>query len=291
MKSQARDSLRRCFEDCKSLVREKNCAPIMVRLAWHECGNYDRYEGDGGSVGSIRFEKELDHAANAGLGSALELLAPLKERYADVSHADLIQMASAASIEVSGGPKIPMRYGRVDAASDEAVPPEGRLPDGEAPFHQADGPCPGEVSEDASAAAHLRRVFSRMGFDDRDVVALSGAHTIGRAYKERSGLPSKDATKYTDQGPGRPGGMSWTKSWLTFDNSYFKVLVDASQGKEDEDLFRMSTDAVLLEDEGFSPHCHEFARDQEAFFVAYAAAHAKLSELGAHFVPPEGIRL
>ena len=27
-----------------------------------------------------------------------------------------------------------------------------------------------------------------MGFDDEDIVALSGAHTLGRAFKERSGV-------------------------------------------------------------------------------------------------------
>ena len=36
-----------------------------------------------------------------------------------------------------------------------------------------------------------------MGMTDAEIVALSGAHTIGRAYKERSGLPSLDKTKYT----------------------------------------------------------------------------------------------
>lgn len=33
------------------------------------------------------------------------------------------------------------------------------------------------------AQAHLRNVFYRMGFDDEGIVALSGAHTIGRAKK------------------------------------------------------------------------------------------------------------
>lgn len=28
-------------------------------------------------------------------------------------------------------------------------------------------------------------------------------------------------TKYTKDGPGKPGGQSWTVNWLTFDNSYF----------------------------------------------------------------------
>ena len=28
---------------------------------------------------------------------------------------------------------------------------------------------------------HLRKIFNRMGFDDKGIVALSGAHTIGRA--------------------------------------------------------------------------------------------------------------
>lgn len=106
------------------------------------------------------------------------LIQPLKDKHPGLSYADIIQMASAAAIEASGGPKIPMRYGRVDAETDAAVPIEGRLPDGEgespphthtnkrrwaltlhfpsAPFGQADGACPGDKSEDPDPAAHLR---------------------------------------------------------------------------------------------------------------------------------------
>ena len=38
------------------------------------------------------------------------------------------------------------------------------------------------------AAHHLRNVFHRMGFTDQEIVALSGAHTLGRAYPNRSGF-------------------------------------------------------------------------------------------------------
>ena len=34
----------------------------------------------------------------------------------------------------------------------------------------------------------VSQVFYRMGFDDKEIVALSGAHTLGRAFKNRSGF-------------------------------------------------------------------------------------------------------
>ncbi|CAI7786852.1 unnamed protein product, partial [Closterium sp. NIES-54] len=88
-------------------------------------------------------------------------------------------------------------------------------------------------------------------------------------------------------GPGRPGGSSWTVQWLKFDNSYFKDV----KAKQDEDLLVLPTDAVLFEDPGFKVYAEKYAADQAAFFKEYAAAHKALSELGAKFDPPQGVAL
>ena len=66
--------------------------------------------------------------------------------------------------------------------------PDGRLPDAK------------------QGHDHLRDIFYRMGFVDREIVALSGAHALGRAHPDRSGF----------DGP-------WTKEPLVFDNTYFTV--------------------------------------------------------------------
>ena len=108
------------------IVYTKACGPILVRLAWHDSGTFDKdidadWPSAGGAVGSIRFEPEIKHGANAGLSGAIELLEPVKLAYPSVSYADLFQMAAARAIETAGGPKIPMRYGRVDASSGDPV--------------------------------------------------------------------------------------------------------------------------------------------------------------------------
>jgi len=289
------DDLRKAYDDLSELVREKRCAPILLRLAWHEAGTFDKRYGNGGAIGTIRFPEELEHPNDAGLDGAVALIRPIHERNGKVSWADLIQMAGAVAVEVSGGPAIPMKYGRVDAPEGKAaIPPPNRLPDGKAPFHVSKGPCPWRVSKSPSPSAHLRRVFHRMGLTDQEMVALSGAHTLGRAYKSRSGIPSMNETVYTRDGPGTKGGMSWTKDWLKFDNSYFvelKRAKEVGEAEADPELLRMVTDSVLFEDPKFLPHALAYAADQRVFFEDYALAHAKLSELGATFVPPEGIRI
>ncbi|KAL5215831.1 hypothetical protein ABZP36_007232 [Zizania latifolia] len=266
--------LKAARKDIRELLRTTHCHPILVRLGWHDSGTYDKnikeWPQRGGANGSLRFDVELKHGANAGLVNALKLIQPIKDKYLNISYADLFQLASATAIEEAGGPKIPMTYGRVDVTGPDQCPPEGKLPDA--------GPH--------SPADHLREVFYRMGFDDKEIVAISGAHTLGRSRPERSGW-GKPETKYTKNGPGAPGGQSWTAAWLKFDNSYFKEIKE----KRDQDLLVLPTDAALFEDPAFKAYAEKYTEDQEAFFEDYAEAHAKLSNLGAKFNPPEGFTL
>ncbi|GAB0492517.1 hypothetical protein MMPV_003780 [Pyropia vietnamensis] len=238
MESDLRDRL-------DELFKEKNCMPIMVRLAWHDAGTYDKESKTGGPCGSIRFEPEIKHAANAGLTIAMDMLEPIKKDFPDVSYADLYQLASVQAIAFAGGPKIPFRFGRKDSLKDAVPTPADRLPDAD------------------QRMSHLRDIFYRMGMDDSEIVALSGAHTLGRAHPERSG---KD-------GP-------WTKVPIVFDNTYF---VEILKEKPDPALLRLESDLALLDEPETKSLVEKYAADQDAFFADYAKAHAKLSELGVSF--------
>jgi L-ascorbate peroxidase len=289
-------------DEIDKLLREKACGPIMVRLAWHDAGTFDKnvkaeWPKAGGANASIRFEPEINHGANAGLVGAHNLLVPIKEQFPSISYADLYQMASARAIETAGGPNLGIRYGRADVESPEDCSLEGNLPDAEATEGKYGGPGGTASTEDKEPQGHLRKVFFRMGLDDEAIVALSGAHTLGRAYQDRSGL-GKEKTKFTDgdfeqkfadgsKAPYTAGGSSWTEQFFVFDNSYFQVLDDENA---DEELLKLSSDRAVFVDEGFRPFAEKFRDDEGAFFESYAKAHKALSELGVKF-DPEPIEL
>ncbi|KAH0451571.1 hypothetical protein IEQ34_018870 [Dendrobium chrysotoxum] len=234
--------IERARRDLRALISSKNCAPIMLRLAWHDAGTYDKATKTGGPNGSIRFEEEYSHGSNAGLKIAIDLLEPIKAKHPKITYADLYQLAGVVAVEVTGGPTIDFVPGRRDSS---ACPKEGRLPDAK------------------KGSQHLRDVFYRMGLTDKDIVALSGGHTLGKAHSERSGFEG-----------------AWTKEPLKFDNSYFVELLKG----ESAGLLKLPTDKVLVEDPAFRPYVELYAKDEEAFFKDYAESHKKLSELG--FTPP-----
>ena len=249
----------------KELVNEKKCGPILIRLAWHDAGTYDASSKTGGPRGCMRFsgdKSEANFGANAGLDVARALLQPIKDGVAkDMSNADLWALASIVAIKEMGGPDVTFRAGRKDADSVDASVEEGRHPD-------ADKGCP-----------HLRSIFHRMGMTDREIVALSGAHTVGSCHADRSGFEGE-----------------WTANPLSFDNSYFKDLVDkkwvdstSSKGnpqKKDEGtgkLMMLISDVAMLDDDKMRPVVEEYAKDQDVFFKDFAAAYQKLIELGVSF--------
>jgi cytochrome c peroxidase len=244
--------------------------PTLVRLAWHSSGTYDRVSKTGGSGGgTIRFREELAHGANAGLDLAISWLEPFYKKYnknADLSYGDLYTLAGAVAIETLGGPKIPWRAGRKDSFDVSDVTADGRLPDA-------------DKGNPMATAKGLRDVFYRMGFNDREIVALSGAHALGRCHATASGYV----------GP-------WSFTPLVFNNQYFVLLKGLQwkeaklvQGKPAEKLqyedptgklMMLPSDIVLIEDKDFKPFVDEYAKDNKLFMKDFAVVFARLLELG-----------
>ncbi|KAJ9618064.1 hypothetical protein H2204_013213 [Knufia peltigerae] len=249
--------------------------PLLVRLAWHCAGTYCVVSDTGGSNGgAMRFDDEANDPSNAGLETARSALDDLRHQHqlSWLSHADLYTLAGVVAIETLGGPKVKWLGGRTDysdareaSASGSTV---GRLPD---------------ASKDAS---HVRQVFHRMGFEDRDIVALCGAHCLGRCHADRSGFEGK-----------------WVRNPTRFSNAFFRTLkahewhrrslgnglyqfsniaAGASQSGRGsvEELMMLPADMALLEDPAFRVWVDKYAKDKDLFFKDFADAFAKLLELG-----------
>ncbi|KAL8709087.1 MAG: hypothetical protein Q9220_006108 [cf. Caloplaca sp. 1 TL-2023] len=256
--------------------------PVIVRLAWHcsgtyvqtsptiayqevqrktnASGRYDKDTGTGGSNGAtMRFAPEGDHGANAGLKAARDFLQPVKEQFPWITYSDLWTLAGVCSIQEMQGPVIPWRPGRNDRDASMCTP-DGRLPDG------------------AKEQSHLRAIFGRMGFDDREIVALSGAHALGRCHTDRSGF----------DGP-------WSFSPTVVSNDYFRLLLgekwnfrkwDGPKQYQDlasKSLMMLPTDIALVKDKEFKKHVERYAKDDQAFFTEFRDVIVKLLELGVPF--------
>lgn len=116
---------------------------------------------------------------------------------------DICQLAGVVAVEITGGPEISFHPGRED--KDKPPPPKVCLP------------------QASQGVTHLRDVFGRLGFSDKDIVALSGAHNL----------------------------VSMTQNSLLFDNSYFKELLSKKT--------KVPTDKALLEDPQFRLFIEKYA--------------------------------
>jgi len=235
--------------------------PVLVRLAWHAAGTYDKNSQNGGSNGAtMRFAPESSDGANAGLDIARMLIEPVKTKFPNASYADLWTLAGAVAVEEMGGPAIPWRPGRSDYVDASKVPPNGRLPDA------------------TQGKDHIRQVFYRMGFNDQEIVALLGAHTLGRCHLTRSGF----------DGP-------WTRAPTTFSNEFFRVLKEEQWSIQpnklgklqfwnaSKDLMMLPADMALLADPEFKKWVDIYAKDRDRFFADFAKAFGKLLELGVPY--------
>jgi len=215
-------------------------APLFIRFAWHLSGTYDKDSNTGGSNGAtMRFESESNDPENAGLQKVKDLLAPIHERHSWLSLADLWILAGYVAIEATGGPRIRFAYGRKDFTKEEAAAIYGKscCPFGDGKFNPNGSRLPAAdlgpdnnvpstapmCQREAPTINAMRSTFARMGFNDKETVALILlGHQYGRCHREVSGYEGRwwrEPTTWSADGPGakvegvRLGSISCSAIW------------------------------------------------------------------------------
>jgi cytochrome c peroxidase len=144
----------------------------------------------------MRLIPECAWGANAGLETTRKFLEPVAAKFG-LSQADVWTLAGVTAIEYMGGPNVNWKPGRTDSPKPTNVP-DGRLPSA-------------NCGSSNNNIAHIRAIFGRMGFDDRETVALIGAHAVGRCHTDASGF----------WGP-------WTYAEATFSNEVLPFYLEAT---------------------------------------------------------------
>lgn len=233
---------------------------LLTRLAWHCSGTFDASKAKGGSYGgTMIYKPEATDPENAGLELAREFLDQFKEKYPWISRGDLWTLGGVVAIQEAGGPKIKWRPGRKDIMDESLVPENGNLPD---------------ASKDGK---YVKNLFARMGFNERETVALIGAHCLGKCHVQNSGY----------DGP-------WGPSFNMFTNDFFVRLLqdwhvkkwDGKKQYEDDEtnsFMMLPTDMALKEESYFLKYVKMYAEDQDLFFNDFSNAFTKLIENGIDF--------
>ncbi|KAF8723586.1 hypothetical protein HU200_021543 [Digitaria exilis] len=206
--------------------------------------------------------------------TALELECP-----GVVSCADVLALASRVLVTMTGGPFYPLRLGRKDALASSPTAPDAELPLAN------------------STVPRLIAMFAAKGFTVQELVALSGAHTLGFAH----------CSEFADRIFRRPvkGGGGAVAHDPAMNPAYAKGLQDACRnyqrdptiavfndimtpGKFDNMYFvnlqrglgLLSTDQELWTDPRTRPVVQRYATNQTAFFADFARAIVKLGVQG-----------
>ncbi|GLU20111.1 hypothetical protein SLE2022_363250 [Rubroshorea leprosula] len=254
--------------------------PATVRLFFHDCF----VQGCDASViiastGGNTAEK--DHSDNLSLaGDGFDTVIKAKaavdavpQCQNKVSCADILAMATRDVIALAGGPSYAVELGRLDGLSSTASSVNGKLPQ---PFFNLN---------------QLNALFAANGLSQSDMVALSGAHTVGFSHC------SKFASRIYNFSNQNPVDPTVNQAYATqlqqmcpknvdptiainmdpntprkFDNVYYKNL---QQGKG---LF--TSDQILFTDSRSKATVNAWASSSQAFQNAFVAAITKLGRVG-----------
>ncbi|KAG0591097.1 hypothetical protein M758_1G145800 [Ceratodon purpureus] len=271
----------------KAVAKEARMAASLVRLHFHDCF----VNGCDGSLlldnttdsdGSLLFETEKDSLANINSVRGFEVIDAIKAALEDacpqtVSCADILAVASRdAAVAVGLVPKYPVFFGRRDSLTANITAADQFLP---APFF---------------TYAELKQNFANVGLNELDLVALSGAHTIGRvkcAIIRKFSLPDTDInsgfrdflnTTICPPGSENPTGPINNLTFVltdldlgtpdTFDTNYYKNL------RKDEGM--IPSDQTLQSTLGINQaFVADFAFNKRKFFLQFAISTIRMGNI------------
>ncbi|KAG8387934.1 hypothetical protein BUALT_Bualt02G0072900 [Buddleja alternifolia] len=249
----------------KALAKDRRMAPSILRLHFHDCFGCDA------SVlldDTSSFTGEKTASPNRNSLRGFDVIDSIKSQLETscpgvVSCADILAVAARDSV---GGPFWAAQLGRRDSTT--------------ASIDSANSDIPSPAMD----LADLISAFSNKGFSSKEMVVLSGAHTIGQArctvfrrriYNESNILDSfatslKSNCRSTDDDDENLSPLD-AFTPISFDNAYFKNLIH-NKGllHSDQQLFSgASTDSQVT----------TYGNNPPSFFADFAAAMLKMGSI------------
>nr|ABK22032.1 unknown [Picea sitchensis] len=259
----------------QALQKDSRMAASLIHLFFHDCF----VNGCDGSVllsNSANFTGEQTNTSSLrGFGVVDDMKAAVEnECSATVSCADILAIAAERSVSMSGGPSWNVQLGRRDSTTANATLVKTAF------------------ASPTDSLSTIITKFQKLGFSVTDVVALSGAHTIGRArcqtFSSRlynfSGTAKPDPTLNScylstlQSACPQNGNMSSITSFdpgtpNTFDNNYFINLQN--------NMGLLQSDQELLSTTGASTifTVNEFSNSQANFFSNFSNSMIKMGNI------------
>ncbi|XP_048330325.2 lignin-forming anionic peroxidase [Ziziphus jujuba] len=254
-----------------AVSRERRMAASLIRLHFHDCF----VQGCDASIlleDSASIVSEQNALANSDSARGYHVIEAAKSEVEKlcpgvVSCADILSVATRDASIAVGGPSWTVKLGRRDSTT--------------ASFEGANSDLP---SFRASLET-LISAFDAKGLNARDMVALSGSHTIGQAqcatFRDRINANGSDidagfaATRRrrctmvdADRGNLAPLDLVTPNS---FDNNYFKNLIQKKG--------LLHSDQVLFSGGSTDSIVSEYSRNPSAFLTDFASAMVKMGEI------------
>ncbi|KAL3752498.1 hypothetical protein ACJRO7_013196 [Eucalyptus globulus] len=261
----------------KSVVRsavskERRMGASLLRLFFHDCF----VNGCDGSIlldDTSSFQGEKTAGPNNKSLRGYNVIDRIKSKVESacpgvVSCADIVAIAARDSVVLLGGPSWEVKLGRRDART--------------ASFSLANS---GALPPPTSTLSNLTSLFQAQGLSTRDMVALSGSHTIGQArcisFRSRiyndSNIDSPFSKTRQGKCPSTVGSGDQNlapldlQSPTAFDNAYFKNLL-SNKGllHSDQELFNGgSTDSLVK----------TYSNNPKTFNSDFASAMIKMGDI------------